>query len=162
MNVHPLRVAVAFAAALSLAAPVPAALAHPQPIPKTADEAAVEKEVLAFRGGVLDAIKVKDVARLKAAYDEHYTHTHGSGKVDGRDARIVALLAGEPVIETAPPSEMVVRVFGRDTAIVTGRSPVLNKAENRDYDFRWVVVYVRGKDGWRAAVSQATRLPLTK
>ena len=60
-----------------------------------------------------------------------------SGKVDGRDARIVSVLAGDPAIETANARELTIRVLHQDTAIVTGRGPILNKAENRDYDFRW-------------------------
>ncbi len=31
-------------------------------------------------------------------------------------------------------------------------------AENRNYDFRWVQVYVRVGGEWQLAVSQATRL----
>ncbi len=146
--------------AVLAAALVPfAAAAHPVLPPRTADERAVEAEILAFRQGVLDAIAAKDVAKLKRAYVESYSHVDGSGTVDGRDARILSLLAGEPAIETARPDELAVRVFGKDTAIVSGRSPIRSLADGRTYDFRWIVVYARGKDGWRIAASQATLLP---
>ena len=78
--------------------------------------------------------------------------------MDGRNARIVALLAGEPVIELAPVEELTIRIPHPDTAIVTGKSPVLNTRESRQYDFRWVQVYVRSGGEWQLAVSQATRL----
>ena len=58
------------------------------------------------------AMDAMDAAKLKAMYTDTYSHTHGSGKVDGRDARIVSLLTGDPVIEDAPITEMAVRVHG--------------------------------------------------
>ena len=64
-------------------------------------------------------------------------HTHGSGKVDGKDARIVAALAGDPVIETAPVTDLVIRVPGGWTAIATGLSPIRSLADGKTYNFRW-------------------------
>ena len=49
-----------------------------------------------------------------------FAHTHTTGKVDGRDARIAALLAGEPTIELARVEELTIRVLHTDTAIITG------------------------------------------
>lgn len=134
-----------------------AAIAHPQDKPKATQQ--VEQELMAFRAAMKAAMTAKDAAKIKAMYTESFTHTHGSGKVDGRDARIVSLLTGDPVIEDAPISEMVVRVHG-DTAILSGRSPILNKTENKTYDFRWIQVYVREDGAWKLAASQATRLPV--
>ena len=136
-----------------------AATGHPVLPPRTAEELAVEAEILAVRQTVLDAIAAKDVAKLKSLYVETYNHVHASGKVDGRDARILSLLAGEPTIETAWPDELAVRVFGKDTAIATGRSPIRGLADGMTRDFRWIVVYVRTKEGWQTTSSQATRLP---
>ena len=134
------------------------ALAHPHDKPKSTEQ--VEQELKAFRVTMKAAMEAKDAVKLKGMYTDTYSHTHGSGKVDGRDARIVSLLTGDPVIEDAPVTEMVVRVHG-DTAILSGRSPILNKAENKHYDFRWIQVYVREDGAWKLAASQATRLPTT-
>ena len=68
-------------------------------------------------------------------------------------------MAGEPMIENAPASDVSYRVFAGPTVIVTGKSPILNVNEQKTYDFRWVAVYVTGRDGWLLAASQATRLP---
>ncbi len=132
------------------------ALAHPQ---GTIDPATqkVAAELMAFREAMKAAMTAKDVLKLKAMYTESFSHTHGSGKVDGRDARIISLLTGDPVIEDAPITETLVRVHG-DTALMSGRSPILNKAENKLYDFRWLQVYVREGGAWKLAASQATRL----
>ena len=67
-------------------------------------------------------------------------------------------MAGEPLIEAAPATELSFRVFSGPTVIVTGRSPILNVKEQKTYDFRWVCVYVTAISGWQLAVSQATRL----
>ncbi len=134
-----------------------AALAHSPDSPGAATPA--ELDVLAAREAIRAAVAAKDAAALRVLYTDDFTHTHGSGKVDGRDTRIVSLLVGEPTIEMAPADDLHVRVHVNATAIVTGRSPILNRAENRSDDFRWVQVFVRDGGRWRLAVSQATRLP---
>ncbi|HTY80426.1 MAG TPA: nuclear transport factor 2 family protein [Candidatus Bathyarchaeia archaeon] len=138
------------------------AIAHPQNPPKSPEAAAVEQEVLEFRDAVAKAVTAKDFAKLRAIYADSFTHTHGSGKMDGKDARIVAMLAADPAIENAPAEELSVRVFGPGTVVVTGKSPILNKQENRMYDFRWIAVYVKTAGVWQLAASQATRLPVTQ
>ena len=137
------------------------ALAHPLDGASSQPIGPMELEIIQFRQAIVDAVKAKDAARLREIYADGFTHTHGSGKVDGKDTRIVAVLAGDPSIEMAPADELSIRAFGADTAIVTGRSPILNVRENRDYDFRWIAVYVRVAGEWRLAASQATlrRLP---
>ena len=40
----------------------------------------------------------KDFPTLRAIYADAFTHTHGSGKVDNKDARLVSAMAGEPMI----------------------------------------------------------------
>jgi hypothetical protein len=132
--------------------------AHPHEALTAERHAQIEQQVMAVRERIRQAAQARDAAALRAVYAAGFTHTHGSGKVDGRDARIVAILAGEPVIELAPVEEITIRVSHADTAIVTGRSPVLNAQEGRTYDFRWVQVYVRVGGDWQLAVSQATRL----
>lgn len=135
--------------------------AHPHDAPKSELVLVVEREVLATRDLIAKAAQAKDVAALQKLIAEEFSHTHGSGKVDGRDARIVALLGGEPTIELASVSvsDSHVHVHGGTTAIVTGRSPILNRSENRTHEFRWMQVYVKGTGGWRLVASQATRLP---
>ncbi len=145
---------------LSLAAAAlrTAALAHSPVTMKDVHE--VTKQLMKFRDDMKAAVDAKDVHKLRAMYAETFTHTHGSGKVDGKDARIVSLLAKEPVIEDAPMSEVLVRLHG-DTAILTAKSPILNVKENKTYDFRWIQVFIRHDGAWQLAASQATRLPPT-
>lgn len=139
-----------------------AAWAHPPAILNQAAEKVVVDEVAQFRKLLAAAIEKKDAAALRTHYADAFVHTHGSGKVDGKDARIVSALAGDPVIENAPVSDLVIRVPGGWTAIATGISPIKSMADGKTYSFRWTAVYVRVGDGWQIAASQATRLAEAK
>lgn len=134
------------------------ALAHPPRQPDSAEAKKFIEEVTDFRARLARAVLAKDFAAMRPLYADSFTHTHGSGKLDNKDARLVAAMAGEPLIEAAPATDLVFRVFTGPTAIVTGKSPILNVKEQKTYDFRWVCVYVTAQDGWQLAVSQATRL----
>lgn len=135
-----------------------AASAHPPSILSEQAEKATAEEVVEFRKTVSRAIEKKDAAALRKIYAKDFTHTHASGKVDGKEARIATVLAGDPVIENAPVSDLVVRVPGGWTAIATGVSPIRSAANGKTYDVRWTAVYVRIGEGWQIAASQATRL----
>lgn len=135
------------------------ALAHPPRQPDNAEQQSIIEEIKTFREKVAKAVADKDFPALRAIYADTFSHTHDSGKLDNKDARIVSAMAGEPMIENAPASELSYRVFAGPTVVVTGKSPILNVKEQKTYDFRWVAVYVTGRDGWLLAVSQATRLP---
>ena len=145
-------------AGLPLLALAPEALAHPPRQPDSAEAKKFIEEVTDFRAKLAKAVLAKDFAAMRPLYADSFTHTHGSGKIDNKDARLVAAMAGEPLIEAAPASDLVFRVFAGPTVIVTGKSPILNVKEQKTYDFRWVCVYVTAQDGWQLAVSQAARL----
>ncbi|HEX2215782.1 MAG TPA: nuclear transport factor 2 family protein [Xanthobacteraceae bacterium] len=131
--------------------------AHP---PGVADEdQPVAHEVEAFREFIARAIKKRDARALRALYADDFTHTHASGRVDGKDAHITSVLAGGPTIETAPVEELLYRVFGTHTIIVSGKSPIPIPHEGRTDQVRWMAVYVKVGGDWKIAVSQATRLP---
>ena len=144
--------------ALPLLLLAPEALAHPPRQPDSAEAKKFIQEVTDFRAKLAKAVLAKDFAALRPLYADSFTHTHGSGKLDNKDARLVAAMAGEPLIEAAPATDLVFRVFAGPTVIVTGKSPILNVKKQKTYDFRWVCVYVTARDGWQLAVSQATRL----
>ena len=78
------------------------ASAHPPSILSDQAEKATVEEVKSSARPWTAAIETKDAAALRRIYADSFTHTHGSGKVDGKDARIVSALAGDPVIENAP------------------------------------------------------------
>jgi hypothetical protein len=135
------------------------AFAHPPRQPDAAEAKKFVEEVTDFRSKLAKAVLTKNLAALRPLYADGFTHTSETGKLDTKDARLAAAMAGEPLIEAAPATDLSFRVFTGPTVIVTGKSPLPNVADQKTYDVRWLSVYVTAKDGWQLAVSQATRLP---
>ena len=154
-----MRAIASLTATLALLVPLAgAALAHPPSILSEREEKATVEEVVEFRKAVSRAIEKKDAAALRKIYADGFAHTHASGKVDDMRAHIAAVLAGDPVIETAPATDLVIRVPGGWTAIVRGVSPIRPSSNGKASQVRWTAVYVRAGDGWQIAVSHATRV----
>ncbi len=55
-------------------------------------------------------------------YTDDFTHTHTSGKVDGRDARIVSLIAAETNCRDWPTKEFDLSCFGEAVCIARALS----------------------------------------
>jgi hypothetical protein len=134
------------------------ALAHPPAILSEKAQKLVAEEVAAFRKELAAAIKAKNTTRLKRMYAPTFVHTHGSGKLDGRDARIKSILDGHPVIETAPVTDLVIRIPSDWVGVATGVSPIKSQTDGKTYAFGWTTVYVREGNSWNVAASHATRL----
>ena len=133
-------------------------LAHPPSILSEREEKATAEEVVEFRKAVNRAIEKKDAVALRKIYADGFAHTHTTGKVDDKKARIASVLAGDPVIETAPVTDLIIRVPGGWTAIVRGQSPIASKSDGKTHNYAWTAVYVRAGDSWQIAASHATRL----
>src|SRR5215212_8185005 len=101
-------------AALPLLAASPA-LAHPPRQPDTAEAQSIVEEIKAFREKIAKAVTAKDLPTLRGIYADAFTHIHGSGKVDNKDARLVSAMAGEPMIENALATDLSYRVFAGPT-----------------------------------------------
>jgi ketosteroid isomerase-like protein len=143
------------AAAAFMAAPL---LAHP-PTQLTPDaEKATAKEIEEFRKSLAEAIARKDAAALRQMYAASFVHTHASGKLDGRDARIAAALAGNPLIETAPTRNLVIRVPGGWTGIAIGISSIKSPVDGKAHALRWTAIYIRTDISWQLAASHETRV----
>jgi ketosteroid isomerase-like protein len=159
MERYPSRLARVLLLAFAVAAVAASGSAHPPGTPLSPEEAAIARQVLAVRDQIRTLVEARDAKGLRDVYTDDFSHTHGSAKVDGRDSRVVTLLAGEPAIELSPVDELLVRVHGAATAIVSGRSPIRSLADGKIYDFRWTQVFVKVGERWQLAVSQATRVP---
>jgi hypothetical protein len=135
---------------------VVAALAQPVvPSPALAE---IRRELDSFRSELKRAAEARDIARLRILIADTFSHTRASGRIDDKDARIIALLAREPGIENSLVLDAELRLHGRDMAILTARSPILNRDENKTYDFRWMQVFTKISGGWQLVASQETRV----
>jgi ketosteroid isomerase-like protein len=134
-------------------------LAHPPAILSPQGQAGVSDEIVAFYKALEAAVAAKDAVRLRELYAENFSHTHTSAKIDGRDARIVSLLTGEPTVEALPFSERSIAIHaGGWAAIVRGVTPIRSAADARTYAVHWTQTLARrGDDAWQLVASQATR-----
>ncbi len=132
--------------------------ARAQPVTASPALAEVRTELDGFRSDLKRAAETRDIAKLRALIADTFTHTHASGKIDDKEAHIVALLARHPGIETGLMMDASVRLHGPDMAILTARSPILNPDDSKHYDFRWIQVFTRVSGHWQLAASQATRV----
>jgi ketosteroid isomerase-like protein len=133
-------------------------LAHPIE-PVSPGDPRLRDEIHAFRAAFAAAANGRDAAALRRFYTDDFTHTHTSGKVDGKDARIVSVLAGEQTVEMAATPELRVACFGESVCIARALSPIKRASDGKWFDVRWTQTYVR--TGWQIAISQATGLPNT-
>ena len=85
-------------------------------------EKAVADEIKAFRAKVAETIAKKDAAAIAALYADRFVHTHASGKVDDKRARVASVLAGHPAIEAAPATDLAFHAPAGWTAVVIGVS----------------------------------------
>ena len=135
-------------------------LAHPiESVPAT--DRKLQGEISSFRKAFEEAATRKDAVALRNFYTDDFTHTHTSGKVDGKDARIVSVLAAEQTVEVAPVPEFRLSCFGDSMCIARALSPIKRATDGKWVDVRWTQTYVKTGKGWQIAVSQATSLPNT-
>lgn len=132
-------------------------IAHPiDPVP--AADPKLQAEIEAFRKAFRSAADARDASALRRLYTDDFTHTHTSGKVDNKDARIVSVLAAEPTVEMAPVPEFRLSCFGESVCIARARSPIKRGSDGKWFDVRWTQTYIRTSRGWQIAISQATGL----
>jgi hypothetical protein len=129
-----------------------------QPVTPSPALAEIRSELDGFRSELKRAADSRNIAKLRILIAETFTHTHASGKIDDKEAHIVALLARHPGIENGLMMDVSVRVHGPDMAILTARSPILNPDDGKHYDFRWIQVFTKVSGHWQLAASQATRV----
>jgi hypothetical protein len=134
------------------------AVAYAQPVAPAPDLNAVRRELDAFRNDLKRAADAGDIARLRSLIADTFTHKRASGRIDDKEGRIITLLTREPAIETGLVLDDWLSLRGADSAILTARSPLLNRDENRTYDVRWMQVFTKIAGRWRLASSEETQL----
>lgn len=120
------------------------------------NNAKIEKEIIYFRTKIHEAVKTKDRKSLEQFFADGFTHTHASGKVDGKAERIDFFIKGEPTIEDVAPEEIKVNVFNKNLASVVGKTTLLFGTEKRT--FQWTGVFFKEQGQWKVAATHATLL----
>jgi hypothetical protein len=118
------------------------------------NNAKIEKEIIDFRTEIRQAVKAKDRKSLERFFADGFTHTHASGKVDGKTERIDFFIKGEPTIEDVEPDENRVIVFNKNLASAIGKTTLLFGTEKRT--FQWTGVYFKERGKWKVLTTHAT------
>ncbi|HMS08848.1 MAG TPA: nuclear transport factor 2 family protein [Pyrinomonadaceae bacterium] len=116
--------------------------------------AKIEREIIEFRTEIREAVKAKDRKSLERFFADGFTHTHASGKVDGKAERVDFFLKGEPTIEDVEPEEIRIVVHGKDLATAIGKTSLLFGTETRT--FQWTGVFYKSKGRWQQIATHAT------
>jgi hypothetical protein len=118
--------------------------------------AKIEKEIADFRSEIRQAVKAKNRKALEKFFADGFTHTHASGKVDGKTERIDFFIKGEPSIEDVEPDEIRVIVFNKNLASAIGKTTLLFGTEKRT--LQWTGVFFKDKGKWKVLTTHATSL----
>lgn len=134
------------------------AMSHPPAKLSLHGEAGIVEELQTFRKRFADIVASKDPAKLRNVFADSFVHTTPNATREGKAARIAALAAGEPAIETAPATDLKIHVHaGGWVAIAIGTSPIKSPGDGKTYAVAWTITYVRNGEAWQLAASQATR-----
>ncbi len=110
-----------------------------------------ENEILNLRDKIAEAVKSRDRKMLGTLFTDDFTHTHAIGKVDDKSKRLDALTAGDVTFESVKADEISIRFHGKNTAVAVGQTTI------EETIYRWTIVYIKDKKGWRVAASQASK-----
>ena len=127
-----------------------------QPVVPSPELADARRELDAFRTELKRAAEQREVGKMRTLIADTFTHTHASGRVEDKAARIISLAGQDRTIEFGLVLDPVVTLHGPDTAILTARTPLFNRDDNKNYDFRWMQVFTKVSGRWQLAASQVT------
>jgi ketosteroid isomerase-like protein len=97
-------------------------------------QSALEKEVLQFERDACKAFLDADVAGLERVLTPDFTLTLSNGEVSTRANEINELRSGKVHYEIFENYEMKPRVYGRDAAVVTGKTRVKGTSDGKAFD----------------------------
>lgn len=123
---------------------------------QTRSDEKIKAEIISLRTKTVEAIEKRDRKLLEEIYARDFTHTHASGKVDDRETRLNVYLSGEKTIDTVPAEDLKIKIFGKNTAVASGKSAIKNE-DGTVSVYRWIIVYARIGKKWQVVASQATK-----
>jgi ketosteroid isomerase-like protein len=121
----------------------------------------VEAGVLAAEDLRFAAMIRADTAALRTLLADDLAYTHTTGSKQDKAAFLRSLGSSELRYTSVEPTERVVRLLGRDGAVIVGRSNMKVQAggQLRVFSIRYLAVYRREANGWQLLAWQSTLLP---
>ena len=123
--------------------------------PAQADPA---EEVRQMQKRFADAIQRSDTVALAKIWADGYTFTNGSGQLVTRAQRLANLRTGATNVQSADETDIKVRVYGRDAAVLTSRVTLKAQYSGKEGsgEYRNTAFWVRTAAGWQMAANQIT------
>jgi ketosteroid isomerase-like protein len=123
--------------------------------------AAVEDEIRAADVEWAAAIKAADTAKLDRLLSNELIYTHANGVIDDKAAYIAKIKSGRQKYVGVEHSNIRIKVFGGDTAVLTARMRMhgTNASGPFDDQILMIHVWVKASGGWQLAAHQTTKLP---
>jgi ketosteroid isomerase-like protein len=129
----------------------------------TAERPTVEREIARLDTEYQAAVEKNDWQTMDRILHPDFTLVIGSGKVFSRADLIDSARNPQRIYDqqVEMPGTQQVRVFGKDTAVVTAllwlKGRVVKDGSEFDYKLWFSDTYVRTPDGWKYAFGQASR-----
>lgn len=122
--------------------------------------ATVEEEIVSLDQQWGNAAGKGDVATLNRLLADNLYHVHATGRIESKNEYIDSLESGLRKHDPITPMKVQVRVYG-DTAVSTGKFRMVAYRKGMDKPMvnqinLYTHVWVKGTDGWKLTVHQAT------
>src|SRR5262245_9147476 len=145
------RVLLLTALVMVLAVP---ALAQPHKGDHEADE--ILKVELAWNR----ALERGDAKALDRIWAEEFIDTSFDGTVTTKEEDLAAVASGDLVYQSSKVRDLVIHVFEKKFAVVTGHWTAVGQFKGVDVsgEFRYTDTYVKRDGRWQAVASQITRI----
>ena len=105
-----------------------------------------------------DAIQQGDVATLGKIWSDDYTFTNGFGQVVTKAQRLENLKKGATDVQAVDESDIKVRVYGGDAAVLTSRVTLKAQYSGKEGSgtYRNTGVWIKTSAGWQMVANQIT------
>jgi uncharacterized protein DUF4440 len=124
-------------------------------------DATAERDALAFRSELLDALKRADRRALESMIAQGFTFTHATGRIETRASYMERAIAGAQTTQRSDVETLdnEVHVFDGRTAVLVSRGVLHPQGQASEIHLRSSWIFVRSGAHWQWAYGQSTRLP---
>ena len=122
-------------------------------------QTSAQQEVLQFERDACKAFLDADVAALERVLTPDFTLTLSNGDVETRADQINELRSGKVHYDLFENYDMLVRLYGNDTAVVLGKTRVKGTADGKPFDriVQFTDTLIKRNGGWQLAAGHVSR-----
>jgi hypothetical protein len=131
---------------------------HPRPTSTESAEQEIIRQIIEMERQSKEASLRRDSEFPSRTLAEDYVAITPLGQVTTKQEALTARRSGQLRYEAMNITDMVVRVYGADTAVVTARADVKGRQLGEDFSgpYRYTRVWIRRNGQWQTASYQAT------